>query len=128
MVRLTGSLLQGRVPASGIVRTLQVGDNSTRLAQGIPKFGRIDKTLDWLRYIDNKNMRQATLTQLNRIEGRHSVARVVFSGKRGELRRRYRDGRKSNSAHSGSSSVSLCCGIYLMRKQSWSNSERKVIQ
>ena len=26
--------------------------------------------------------------------GRHSVARVVFSGKRGELRQRYRDGQE----------------------------------
>jgi len=32
--------------------------------------------------------------QLNRGEGRHSVARVVFSGKRGELRQRYREGQE----------------------------------
>jgi TnpA family transposase len=35
MLRLSGSLLQGRVPATGIMRTLQVGDNPTRLAQAI---------------------------------------------------------------------------------------------
>jgi TnpA family transposase len=91
MLRLTGSLLQGRVPATGIMRTLQVGDNPTRLAQGIAEFGRIDKTLHSLRYIDDKDMRRGTLTQLNRTEGRHSVARVVFSGKRGELRQPYRE-------------------------------------
>ena len=37
---------------------------------------------------------ESTLTQLNRTEGRHSVARVVFSGKRGELRQRYREGQE----------------------------------
>ena len=103
MLRLSGSLLQGRVPATGIMRTLQVGDNPTRLAQAISEFGRIDKTLHSLRYIDDKDMRRGTLTQLNRTEGRHSVARVVFSGKRGELRQCYREGQEDNSARSGSS-------------------------
>jgi TnpA family transposase len=51
MLRLSGSLLQGRVPATGIMRTLQVGDNPTRLAQAIAEFGRIDKTLHSLRLI-----------------------------------------------------------------------------
>ena len=94
MLRLAGALLQGRVPATGIMRTLQVGDNPTRLAQGIAEFGRIDKTLHSLRFIDDKDVRRGTLTQLNRGEGRHSVARVVFSGKRGELRQRYREGQE----------------------------------
>ena len=34
------------------------------------------------------------MIQLNRGEGRHSVARVVFHGKRGELRQRYREGQE----------------------------------
>jgi hypothetical protein len=32
--------------------------------------------------------------QLNRGEGRHSLARAVFHGKRGELRQRYREGQE----------------------------------
>jgi TnpA family transposase len=64
MLRLGGSLLQGRVPATGIMRTLQVGENPTRLAQGIAEFGRIDKTLHALRFIDDKDMRRGTLAQL----------------------------------------------------------------
>jgi Tn3 transposase DDE domain-containing protein len=58
MLRLNGSLLLGRVPAAGIMRTLQVGDNPTRLAQAIAEFGRIDKTLHSLRYIDDRDMRR----------------------------------------------------------------------
>lgn len=94
MLRLAGSLLLGRVPATGIMRTLQVGDNPTRLAQAIAEFGRIDKTLHALSFIDDENKRRRTLTQLNRGEGRHSLARVVFHGKRGELRQRYREGQE----------------------------------
>jgi TnpA family transposase len=94
MLRLAGSLKLGKVPATGIMRTLQVGDRPTRLAQAIAEFGRIEKTLHTLMYIDDEVMRRSTLTQLNRGEGRHSVARAVFHGKRGELRQHYREGQE----------------------------------
>jgi TnpA family transposase len=73
---------------------LQVSDRPTRLAQALAEFGRIDKTLHILRYIDDESKRRATLLQLNRGEGRHSLARAVFHGKRGELRQRYREGQE----------------------------------
>ncbi len=94
VLRLTGSLMLGRVPAVGIMRTLQVGDRPTRLAQAVAEFGRIDKTLHSLNFIDDKNKRRSTLLQLNRGEGRHALARAVFHGKRGELRQRYREGQE----------------------------------
>jgi TnpA family transposase len=47
-----------------------------------------------LTYIDDEAKRRATLTQLNRGEGRHSVGRAVFHGKRGELRQPYREGQE----------------------------------
>jgi TnpA family transposase len=94
MLRLAGSLKLGRVPATGIMRTLQAGDRPTRLAQAIAEYGRIDKTLHTLTYIDDEAKRRATLTQLNRGEGRHSVGRAVFHGKRGELRQHYREGQE----------------------------------
>jgi len=94
LLRLAGSLKLGRVPATGIMRTLQVGDRPTRLAQALAEFGRIEKTLHVLTYIDDENRRRSTLTQLNRGEGRHDLARMVFYGKRGELRQRYREGQE----------------------------------
>ncbi len=94
LLRLAGSLKLGRVPATGIMRTLQVGDRPTQLALALAEFGRIEKTLHALNYIDDENRRRATLLQLNRTEGRHSLARDVFHGKRGELRQRYREGQE----------------------------------
>jgi len=94
MLRLAGSLKLGRVPATGIMRTLQVGDRPTRLAQAIAEFGRIDKTLHTLTYIDDEAKRRGTLLQLNRGEARHSVARIIFHGRRGELRQHYREGQE----------------------------------
>ena len=94
LLRLAGSLKLGRIPATGIMRTLQTGDRPTRLAQALAEFGRIEKTLHMLTYINDESKRRATLTQLNRGESRHSLARAVFHGKRGELRQRYREGQE----------------------------------
>ncbi|MBG6078023.1 TnpA family transposase [Polaromonas sp. CG_9.11] len=52
------------------------------------------ETLHTLRYIDDEAKRRGTLIQLNRGEARHSVARAVFHGKRGELRQHYREGQE----------------------------------
>ena len=73
---------------------LQIGDRPTRLAQALAEFGRIEKTLHILTYIDDERRRRSTLLQLNRGEGRHSLGRTIFHGKRGELRQRYREGQE----------------------------------
>jgi hypothetical protein len=55
---------------------------------------RIPKTLHLLTYIDDPNYRRRILTQLNRGEGRHRLARKCSHGQRGELRQRYREGQE----------------------------------
>jgi TnpA family transposase len=94
VLRLIGSLQLGRVPATGIMRTLQVGERATPLAEAIAEIGRIDKTIHMLTYLDDETRRRSTLVQLNLSEGRHSLARNVFHGKRGELHQRYREGQE----------------------------------
>ncbi len=48
-----------------------------------------------MRFIDDEAYRRRILIQLNRGEGRHQLARVIFHGRRrGELRQRYRDGQE----------------------------------
>lgn len=56
------------------------------MAQAIAEIGRIDKTIHTLNFIDDETRRRSTLQQLNLGEGRHSPARDVFHGKRGEPR------------------------------------------
>ena len=60
----------------------------------IAELVRIAKTLFLLAYIDDEAYRRRILTQLNRGEGRHELARIIFHGKRGELRQRYREGQE----------------------------------
>jgi len=92
LLRLAGSLKLGLVQATSIMRTLQVGDRPTKLAQAVAEC--VDKTVDILTSINDEVKRRRTLTQLNRGEDRHSLARIVFHGKRGELRQHYREGQE----------------------------------
>jgi TnpA family transposase len=94
MLRLAGSLKLGVVQAMSVMRTLQIGDRPTKLAQAVAELGRVDKTIHALTYIDDESKRRRTLTQLNRGEERHKFARAIFHGKRGELRQRYREGQE----------------------------------
>ena len=47
-----------------------------------------------LNYIDNEEYRRRILTQLNRGEARHAVARIVCHGDLGEIRKLYREGQE----------------------------------
>lgn len=73
---------------------MQVDERPTRLAQAIAEIGRIDKTIHTLNFIDDEAGRRDTQLQINLGEGRHSLAREVFHGKRGELFQRYRQGQE----------------------------------
>lgn len=47
-----------------------------------------------LNYIANEDYRRRILTQLNRCEGRHIVARAICYGQRGEIREKYKEGQE----------------------------------
>lgn len=76
------------------MRPLQRGKKPSTLGKAIGELGRISKTLYLLNYVDDEAYRRRILTQLNRGEGRHSLARAVFYGRRGEVRQRYREGQE----------------------------------
>lgn len=94
LLRLAGSLKLGVVHAAGLTRTLQTNDRPTKLARALQELGRLAKSLYLLRFIDDESYRRRILVQLNRGEGRHQLARIIFHGKRGELRQRYREGQE----------------------------------
>jgi TnpA family transposase len=94
MLRIAGSLKLGTIHASELIRTLLKSERPSSLAQAIIEAGRINKTLYLLNYIDDEQYRRRILTQLNRGEGRHSVARAICHGQRGEIRKRYREGQE----------------------------------
>ena len=94
LLRVAGSLKIGLVRPSELIRVLQQGSKRSVLARAIGELGRIPKTLHLLTFINDPNYRRRILTQLNRGEGRHRLARKCFHGQRGELRQKYREGQE----------------------------------
>lgn len=76
MMRTAGSLKLGTIHASELIRSLLKSSRPSGLAQAIMEVGRVNKTLYLLNYIDDEDYRRRILTQLNRGEGRHAVARA----------------------------------------------------
>ena len=77
------------------MKTLLKSDRPSGLAKAIKEVGRINKTLYLLNYIDSQEYRRKILTQLNRGESRHNVARSICFGQSGEIRKRYKEGQEN---------------------------------
>lgn len=94
LLRVAGSLKLGMVTASEFVRTLQAGSSSPAIVGGLAEVGRIAKSLSLLSYVDDAAHRRRILVQLNRHEKRHNLARKIFHGEKGEVRKKYREGQE----------------------------------
>ena len=68
------------------------GGNPTQLGEALAHYGRIFKTLHVLSYVDQAPYRAQVKGMRNLQEGRHDLARHVFHGRRGDLRRAYHEG------------------------------------
>jgi TnpA family transposase len=94
ILRTAASLKLGHVSASDLVRSLFRKNRPSGLAKALMNLGRIIKTLYLLRYIDSEEYRRHILIQLNKGESRHSLARTVYHGRRGEIYEKYREGQE----------------------------------
>ena len=92
MLRLAGSIHTGAVSAHDVLRMLAHGGNPTQLGEALAHYGRIFKTLHVLSYVDQAPYRAQIKGMRNLQEGRHDLARHVFHGRRGDLRRAYHEG------------------------------------
>ena len=115
MLRIAGSLKLGTVQASELVRSLLKSERPSSLAKAIMELGRINKTIYLLNYIDDPTYRRRILTQLNRGENRHQVIRAICHGKRGEIRKPYREGQEDQLSALGlvTNAVVLWNTIYM---------------
>lgn len=86
IVRLMSSLKNRTAPAHVIVERLVAGSPADRLSKALLALSRIIKTIYIVRYIDEQSMRRVVQMQLNRGEGRQSLARHIAFYKNAELR------------------------------------------
>lgn len=106
--RLTASLRVGTVIPSAILRTMQRGPSPSSLARALTELGRVIKTLHVLEYCHDPAYRRTIHQMLSRGERRNSLARDVFHGHRGQLRRHYQVGQE-NQLDSLGIMVNLVC-------------------
>ena len=64
------------------MHSLLKSERPSSLAQTIIELGRINKTIYLLNCVDDEEYRRRILTQLNRGEARHAVARAIYHGMR----------------------------------------------
>ena len=117
MLRVAGSLKMGTVSASELIKSLLRSDRPSSLTKAIGELGKIPKTIYMLNYIDDEAYRRRILTQINRGEGRHSLARFICHGQRGEIRKRYREGQEDQLSALGlvTNAVVLWNTIYIQK-------------
>ena len=117
MLRVAGSLKMGTVSASELIKSLLRSDRPSSLTKAIGELGKIPKTIYILNYIDDEAYRRRILTQINRGEGRHSLARFICHGQRGEIRKRYREGQEDQLSALGlvTNAVVLWNTIYIQK-------------
>jgi TnpA family transposase len=101
LLRVAGSLRTGAVKASELFRYLVGGGKPTPVGRALIELGRLDRSAYLATYFDDELLRRRVLTQKNRQEGRHSLARRVCHGHKGELRQRYREGMEDQLAALG---------------------------
>jgi TnpA family transposase len=77
------------------LRTLQRGPSPSSLARALAELGRVIKTLHVLEYAHDPAYRRTIHHLLSRGERRNSLARAVFHGQRGQLRRHYQVGQEN---------------------------------
>jgi TnpA family transposase len=90
--RLVASVHTGAVSAHDVIRMLAPGGKATQLGDALAHYGRIFKTIHVLAYVDDEAYRRQIKGVRNLQEGRHSLARHVFHGGKGELRQHYHEG------------------------------------
>ena len=94
MLRATGSLQMSTVKASELIKSLHRAGRASILGRAIGEFGRLEKTLFLLSWVDDISYRRRVLTQLTRIEGRHNLAGDIRFGRKGKLYEQYHEGQE----------------------------------
>ncbi|GAA2731470.1 Tn3-like element Tn3 family transposase [Actinocorallia aurantiaca] len=93
ILRVVASIYTGTVRAYDVVTMLQRDGHPTALGEAIASYGRIFKSLHILQFIDvDETYRRDIKGIRNLQENRHSLARKICHGKKGELYHRYERG------------------------------------
>lgn len=88
ILRLATSIKLGTVTASLMLRKLGSYPRQNGLAVALREFGRLERTLFILDWLQDVELRRRVYAGLNKGEARHALARAVFFNRLGEIRDR----------------------------------------
>jgi TnpA family transposase len=88
ILRLATSIKKGTVTASLMLRKLGSYPRQNGLAVALREFGRIERTLFILNWLQSTELRRRVHAGLNKGEARNALARAVFFCRLGEMRDR----------------------------------------
>ena len=92
ILRLAASIKQGTVTASLMLRKLGSYPRQNGLAVALKEFGKIERSLFTLDWLQNVELRRRVNAGLNKGEARNALARAVFFNRLGEMRDRTFEG------------------------------------
>ena len=117
ILRLVSSIEQGTVTASLMLRKLGSYPRQNGLATALREFGRMERTLFILDWLQNVELRQRVHAGLNKGEARNALARAVFFNRLGEIRdRTYEHQRhRASGLNLVIAAISLWNTVYLQR-------------
>jgi TnpA family transposase len=100
ILRVVASIHTGAVPAYDLLRALAPGGTPTQLGDALAHYGRIFKTLYVLSYVDDEPYRREIKAMRNLQEGRHELARTMFTAAKANCVTATATGWKASSARS----------------------------
>ncbi|MEV6868773.1 Tn3 family transposase [Streptosporangium subroseum] len=92
MLQVAGSLVTNQVRAYDLIRMMMAEGRITSLGRAFAHYGRIFKSMHLLHVAHLEDYRRMMGAQLNVGEGRNGLARAVFFGNLGQLKRGYERG------------------------------------
>jgi TnpA family transposase len=97
LLRIAGSLKRGWLTASLLLSRLQASRQNV-LTKALQEYGRIQKTLFVLRYLESPMYRRSIRRQLNKGESLHDLRRFLCFADEGKIRRRHHDDRQNQGS------------------------------
>jgi len=98
LLRIAGSLKQGYVTASLLVSKMQSSQKQNALTKALQEYGRLQKTLFILKYLQSPEYQKRVTGQLNKGEAMHALRNFLFVANERQIRKRNHEDQLNQAA------------------------------